>query len=109
MKFFVALAILFISSFSLANVPRELNKNPMAYAEKQSKAFAEGDSYDASGWNGCADVSDDATLIKIDCQGTREILVFGGSMQKVDFACEFTFQPRPSTPLKYVVTEASCE
>lgn len=94
----------FFAFFMLAAVSAHakgtLINNPMKYAEDQSKAYAEGDANDSSGWQGCWEEDYMDTSIRISCSGTQSILVHGGHMASVPFSCEFTFQPGPSVGFK---------
>lgn len=110
MKTFILFVALCFSGFTHAEMT--IVNNPMEYANEQSKLFALGDSNDSSGWQGCSyNESGDDSFLKIDCDGTREILVHGGHMQKVNFTCEFIFQSRQSRSLnkQFSVLKADCQ
>lgn len=75
----------------MANAAAHNVRNPRAYAEKASRAFAEGDDYDSSGWAGCSEFSPGSAL-RFVCEGSRNVLVHGGHRTKVPYRCEFNFR-----------------
>lgn len=90
--------ILFLLSLlimgSVTQAKTQLVKDPMKYSATFSKLYAEGDSNNSDGWQGCeyiAPDSVDGTSIQIQCFGEREILVHGGFMKSESFTCEFKF------------------
>lgn len=109
----LSLLTLAISAISLSVGATEIDwpkaDQPMKYAQEYSKSYAEGDSNDSSGWQGCDEMFTEANEItRIQCVGERDILVLGGHWERMAFACEFTFEPS-SDWIGYIVTYELCE
>lgn len=106
--FCLAVFALLVSGVATKAEARQV-QDPMKYSEEYSKLYAEGDSNDTSGWEGCEyDNSEVDGIFRIHCAGTREIMVHGGHMVRRSFTCAFSFQPSLTAEGNFVVYE-SCE
>ncbi len=104
----VAVFGLLLAGFA-AQAKTDQVKDPLKYAEEESKAFAAGDSNDSSGWQGCNYVpSEPSATKKVECTGTRSLLIHGGHLEKIEFVCEFKFELSLSPGIYYVNSEI-CE
>jgi hypothetical protein len=79
----------------------ETTNNPVQYAEKSSLYYAEGDTGDTRGWEGCDVKQLYPQRVHILCEGTMTVLVHGGHESQKRFVCEYLFERR-STNLFYV-------
>jgi hypothetical protein len=105
---YLSMIVILLSGFTATADTKQV-RDPMKYSEKQSKFYAEGDSNDPSGWEGCEyDDSEADAITRIQCTVTRDILVHGGHMVRTAFSCHFSFEPNINSGAYYVAYE-TCE
>ena len=80
--------------------------NYAAYANVVSRAYAEGDYSDGSGWRGCNEMVDTPTEVGMVCEGVRTIVVHGGKRVDVNYYCEFRFKKNAQ---KFEIESESCQ
>lgn len=105
------LVILILSWVVPANAARPgTTLDPMQYAERISKSYAEGDSAESSGSEGCQYVTfnPEDPLIYIECQGTAELLMHGGHWTTSSYSCEFSFEEDTLGPSGFFINTESC-
>lgn len=92
-----------------STLQRNQTVDPISYATEASQYYAQGDSNDSSGWETCEYLTPNKTL-RIECSGTRDILVHGGEMFTVDFSCSFNFAMLSSSngEVRYEILAEDC-
>lgn len=76
------------TQIAMAQAPVE---EPMLYAEMVSQSYAEGDSGESSGWQGCWYDNSSKTHPVISCEGHLTTLMHGGHPVQQSFQCQFKF------------------
>lgn len=105
------MVILILSGVASANAARPgTTLDPLQYAESISKRYAEGDSGEPSGWEGCQFVTynPEDPLLYVECQGTAELLMHGGHWTSSNYSCEFSFEEDTLGPSGFFINTESC-
>ena len=105
--FIAAILLLSVGSLVSAAYSNKYVENFVDHAHRVSRAYALGDSGDASGWRECQQVENQDDHIGLACEGVRSIQVHGGRMFDVNYFCEFRF--RKMAALNYEVELESCQ
>ncbi len=98
----MSLGSLVSAAYSTKNV-----ENHVAYAHFVSRAYAEGDFNDSSGWRECVVNDREGDEVGIVCEGTRSITYQIGKRIDVNYYCEFRFTKHGT--FKYTVESESCQ
>lgn len=91
------------------SVAAEFVGNPLWDAETLSKLYAEGDTNDASGWEGCYHLSQSTDVQPvIECTGQRTILFHGGEEVTYDFVCRYEYEEFAGEDQGYMILSSDC-
>ncbi len=109
MNLFIVTTLLIMSSSTQAGQIT----NPLQYSKKVAREFAHGDSGRPRAYD-CRHERDEELEVGgniqiISCDGTREILVFGGHMTTVGFECRFNLEPLTDDWKYWQVTYENCQ
>lgn len=104
--------ILLIAIISASSAFGSTIIDPLKYAKKVAKEYSKGDSNRVSQYSCDYNIAEETAvggdLRIVDCEGKTSILVHGGHMVTVQFACRMTFEPISLMSEGYQVTFESC-
>ena len=88
-------------------------KDPIEYSLNVAKEYSLGDSNEEGEYSCWYETEEELEMggdIRIvSCNGTRQVLVFGGHMVQSNFECRFNFEPMPLGSTYWQVTHERCQ